>query len=568
MKLKAGGKAVIIALIVGAVGYGASKSGYLDPAAIMNSSVPPKMDIPMAQNPTTDYTSTRVQPVQTNYQLKILTIPWNATLGLQFANGGQNTTIGSLMDKRGVKVRIERQDDYSQMITEQVAFATELANGVANPQKGAAFVIIMGDGYAAYVYGAKEALKKVGHDIEVVGALGYSRGEDKCGLRKNANPKGSLIAAVLRDGDWNICVKYASDNGIPINPSEKTYDPNAMNFVSTNSFVDADDKFINKYCEERQVVGTRETKKVCVDGTATWTPGDVKVMDKTGGDFKVLASTKEYLWQMPSILIGNKKWNTDNPKIVENILAAAFEGGEKVRSNDVALTQAANIAAKVFNEETGEYWKKYYKGVERSGVFLGGSTTIGLGDNVHLFGLNGNFNLFKSVYNVFGNIVVKYYPDVMPKVIPYDQVVNTRFIESLVSQSNAVAKADTPNYDPSAQVSTFAKRSYMIEFEFNKATFTPQAMSVLDDMLNQLSISGLMIQINGHTDGIGSPEANLVLSKKRAEAVKSWILANASSAFPEERVRTRGFGDTSPIADNKTDSGRAKNRRVEIQLLK
>ena len=56
--------------------------------------------------------------------------------------------------------------------------------------------------------------------IDVVGALGYSRGEDKCMLPAEVatdpqKARGSLIGAVLRDGDWNICIKYASDNKIP-----------------------------------------------------------------------------------------------------------------------------------------------------------------------------------------------------------------------------------------------------------------------------------------------------------------------------------------------------------------
>ena len=60
----------------------------------------------------------------------------------------------------------------------------------------------------------------------------------------------------------------------------------------------------------------------------------------------------------------------------------------------------------------------------------------------------------------------------------------------------------------------------------------------------------------------------MALSKRRAEAVKAYFMQNAGSAFPENRIVTRGYGDTSPAADNSTEEGRRKNRRVQIFLRK
>lgn len=113
----------------------------------------------------------------------------------------------------------------------------------------------------------------------------------------------------------------------------------------------------------------------------------------------------------------------------------------------------------------------------------------------------------------------------------------------------------------------FAKKNYSIEFDNGKASFTPAATVVLEDLLNQVSVSGLSLQINGHTDNVGNSGSNLTLSKRRAEAVKDWLMSNAGSTFPSERVKTRAFGDAQPVADNNTAAGKAKNRRVEIILL-
>jgi outer membrane protein OmpA-like peptidoglycan-associated protein len=585
MKLKAGGKALIIGIGAVVVGYGlnyALDAGYFKEKQVTGTQVLGAVDIPTAAaNIPSSQTTINLKPASDGYTAKVLTIPWNATLGLQFANGGPTTVSGSLMDKHGIKLNIERQDAYDQMLAEQVKFAAAVAKGDTNPKDGAAFVIIMGDGYPAYIAGAQEAMSKLGQQLQVVGALGYSRGEDKCMLpiAVKSDPqkaRGSLIGAVLRDGDWNICVKWASDNGIPINPNEKTYDPNAMNFVAVDSFTKADDNYIAGYCETRPVVSngkaTGESKKVCQNGTATWTPGDVKIAQKKGGLVSI-ASTKEYMWQMPSIVIGNKQWMEQHREFTENFLAAAFAGGEQVRSSDLALTKASEVAAQVFKEETPQYWKKYYKGVVEPDINgqlieLGGSITNGLGDNAFLFGLSGNDNLYKRVYTVFGNLTSKLYPSELPHVINYESVVNTTYLQSLLAKAGTTANAAKPEFSQAAQVTgTFAKRSYSIEFESGKATFTPSAVVVLNELLNQLSISGLSVQVNGHTDNVGNPVANLELSKKRADAVKAWLSANASSTFPDDRLRARGYGDTQPVADNNTPTGKAKNRRVEVLLL-
>jgi OmpA-OmpF porin, OOP family len=572
---------IVTTAVVGGGIYG-YKAGYFASKATSESHVLEKMDV-AANGPSTPMPSSvlNIAPVTSGYKAKLLTIPWNATLGLQYANGAPTTAPGSIMAKHGVNLTIERQDDYAQMLTEQVKFAKAVANGEANPSEGAAFVIIMGDGFPGYVAGAQEALGKLGQQIQVVGSVGYSRGEDKCMMPTNvkADPqkaRGTLIGGVKADGDLNICLKWASDNGIPVNADGSTYDPKAINFVYTDSFVKADENYIAGYCETRPVVDggkkTGESRKVCQNGTATWTPGDVKVATKKGGLVSI-ASTKEYMWQMPSIIIGNKAWMEKNPQYVENLLAAAFEGGEAVRSNDAALTQAADIAAKVFNEETGAYWKRYFKGtiepdLQGQDIALGGSTTNGLGDNAFLFGLNGNDNLYKRVYTVYGGVVSKLYPDVLSKLIPYDEVVNPSYIQSLLGKATTTAQAVKPEFSATQQVTgTFAKKSYSIEFKTGSAEFNSAAIASLNNLLDQLSISGLTVQINGHTDNVGNSESNQLLSKKRAEAVKAWLTNNAPSSFPAERIRARGYGDSQPVGDNATAEGKAQNRRVEILLL-
>ena len=73
------------------------------------------------------------------------------------------------------------------------------------------------------------------------------------------------------------------------------------------------------------------------------------------------------------------------------------------------------------------------------------------------------------------------------------------------------------------------------------------------------------VAVDGHTDSVGTARANLALSRRRAIAVMRWLVAHG---VDERRLEARGFGPRRPIADNKTAEGRAKNRRVEFQILK
>jgi OmpA-OmpF porin, OOP family len=101
-----------------------------------------------------------------------------------------------------------------------------------------------------------------------------------------------------------------------------------------------------------------------------------------------------------------------------------------------------------------------------------------------------------------------------------------------------------------------------INFETGKATIQPDS----DDVLNQVAemLKGqpaLNLEVAGHTDNVGTPDANLKLSDERAKAVVAALTARGVAA---SRLGAKGYGQGSPIADNRTEDGRATNRRVEL----
>lgn len=103
-------------------------------------------------------------------------------------------------------------------------------------------------------------------------------------------------------------------------------------------------------------------------------------------------------------------------------------------------------------------------------------------------------------------------------------------------------------------------------FDTGKSTLKPESFTELDELLNYMSQQKTtIIEISGHTDNVGSAEANQKLSQDRAASVKSYLVKKGISA---SRVEAKGYGDTLPIADNTDEAGRKQNRRTEVKILK
>ncbi len=104
-----------------------------------------------------------------------------------------------------------------------------------------------------------------------------------------------------------------------------------------------------------------------------------------------------------------------------------------------------------------------------------------------------------------------------------------------------------------------------IFFDVNKFDLRPESQIELDKIVQLLNDNPtLKIQISGHTDNQGKPPVNLTLSNNRAKTVVSYLI---NKRIQPARLTFKGFGETQPVADNKTESGRARNRRTELKVI-
>jgi OOP family OmpA-OmpF porin len=126
----------------------------------------------------------------------------------------------------------------------------------------------------------------------------------------------------------------------------------------------------------------------------------------------------------------------------------------------------------------------------------------------------------------------------------------------------AAAAAPAAAQPPAATKVTYAADAF---FDFNKAVLKPEGKAKLDDLTDKVKGINLEVIIAvGHADAVGGDAYNQKLSVTRSEAVKAYLV---SKGIEKNRVYTEGKGEKQPVADNKTSEGRAKNRRVEIEVV-
>jgi OmpA-OmpF porin, OOP family len=511
-------------------------------------------------------------------KIKWEVMAWNSQFPLMYANGGALTTKGSLIDNAKMQINIVRQDDCNKSIADIVKFAQDYKN---NPNAEGVFASYMGDGMPAFFAGLVKELEPLGPEYQPVAfyAMGKSYGEDKLMAPQSwkSNPRsaiGKTVACYLRDGDMNILLKWAGDNGLKVNPDETTFDRDAINLISASDFLDAANKYITGYKEKRAfVVGGKKLSSdttVGTDAVATWTPGDVNIAKKKGGLVNI-ASTKQYSTQMPNITITIRKFANDHRTDIENLIMALSQSGDQVRSYTDAKRFAADVSAKVYNEEDGAYWMKYYDGVtekdiQGNDVELGGSMAFNLPDAATMFGLgNDKLDRYKIVYNTFGDILSKMYPEYMAKYPEYAKMIDKSYMLSVISNHPELMEGKTiaVTYAPTI-TDKVSSKSFQIQFETGSATIKSASYAVLDEILKSTVVAeNLKVGVYGHTDNSGNDAANQTLSEQRANSVKAYL---ASKGITTARMESKGMGSSKPVADNNTLEGKAQNRRVEIVL--
>lgn len=594
--LKPGGKIILLLLVVGAI-YGFKKGyDYLFPPAVQqnkivtkaSSSLPPLAYDKSATAPLRNIPSFNEPAAVQSPEIRGELMGWNAQMGLMYGVGGTTTSKGSIAEEEGLNIKLSVQNSTSKQGEDLYAFAQALHNGESNPSVGATFIAWMGDGVPSYFTGLEARLKKdFGADYVpvVVDFAGASYGEDKWLVKKKyqTDARGSVNVGVIRDGDWNVAVIKSQLNGWDVNNDNTTYDRTKVNFIPApnDDYMEAAKAYVGGQQVKLSLVenGHRTGKDttVGITGVVTWFPGDITAVQKKGG-LVCIASTKDFAAQMGCAIIMIKKWAQDNKELVTKFCEMVGKSGDQVKAHDEALRFASKVSDAVYQDQImhEDDWYKGYKSYDMTDddgnqVSIGGSRVFNLADAANYVGVDGTKDDYKSVYNTFGKICTEAYPAVIPTFPDYNEVTDWSYLKAAYEKNKGtgggVSKIDFTRASKGAVV---GDANYSINFATGSAVIRPSSKALLDKIADRLVVaSDLFVDISGHTDNTGNPDANTVLSEARAKAVAQY-LADKNDEFVD-RTHSEGYGSTKPVhpdADQNSPSERAKNRRVEIVLSK
>ena len=146
--------------------------------------------------------------------------------------------------------------------------------------------------------------------------------------------------------------------------------------------------------------------------------------------------------------------------------------------------------------------------------------------------------------------------------------IQQEFDPTTIPEGNSYAEVEFPELVSTREIITdeitIALNNKLL-FETNSIELKEEAKKELDKIFEVIDKQDVTLHITGHTDNSGTPEYNLELSQKRAEAVKDYLTA---LGFPAKKLIAEGMGETQPKVSNDTEEGKSKNRRVEITFNK
>jgi outer membrane protein OmpA-like peptidoglycan-associated protein len=258
------------------------------------------------------------------------------------------------------------------------------------------------------------------------------------------------------------------------------------------------------------------------------------------------------------------------------MLKASFTAANQMKQHDQWCVAASEVVNTVYGTSDAKLWYNLFKGYkgEKNGVpyNVGGSRVFTYADALQYYGLTDGVNRYKSVYTQVSTYLTELNPfdfnSQVDAVTSYEDAVNLYYLKNI--EDVDAGTAYKASYDET-KTELMASGEWAVNFATGSSEILPTSTATLNELYNILiQAEDSKLVIEGHTDNVGQPQANLNLSKSRAESVVEYLI---SRGIPETRFTNGGTrqvfgkGQTEPIADNSTKKGQATNRRVVVKLL-
>ncbi|MBK8805774.1 MAG: OmpA family protein [Bacteroidales bacterium] len=301
-------------------------------------------------------------------------------------------------------------------------------------------------------------------------------------------------------------------------------------------------------------------KKGQVDAAVVWSPDDADCIAKVNGS-KILQSTKEASYIIADVFVAKKNYVDNNKELLKALVEGWMKGAAEINTSAQAKQKAASILS---------------KGLQQPEDFclqaINNARICTYGDNLNFFNTQGDYKGItgEAIYN---KMAIKYAKTGYPteNISSWRLVGNSSIISSInligaehaseasVSFSTASATQKT--------VEAISTKRVSIAYRTGSSELDENAKYIIDNEFLDIakSFANARIRIEGNTDNVGSASSNKLLSEKRARAVVEYLVSE--HRFDRNRFIVVGNGPDKPIADNDSESGKAKNRRTDFELL-
>lgn len=292
-----------------------------------------------------------------------------------------------------------------------------------------------------------------------------------------------------------------------------------------------------------------------------WSPDDEGCIQAVPGAH-VLKSTKEATHIIPDVFYAKESWLNSHLEMATHLVEGSLIGAAEINSSEAAKRKAAKILAEGLSQPEDFCYKA-----------INNVRLCTYGDNVNFFNLNGDYHgvTGEDVYLKSGRLFQKI--GRAPANLPdWRSVVDTRPLRGVKLTATGANAAEGQMHFAVATAAernapAFSSKSAAINFATGSAQLDENARTIVDMQFADLStrFQGARIRVVGHTDDVGDHDMNVRLSLLRAQATVDYLVQQYR--FDANRFIVEGKGPDEPAASNATDVGRAKNRRVEFEIL-
>lgn len=524
VKLKPGAKVLLGVVAVGLIGFGVFKAKDTP----MFKKIFPDKEKPGTVTkdlfPDGKEHGNKTSPGTTDSKtINVGIVTWGGYAGGIVANNGFDATENSIFYKKyGHKVKLIVIDDFAKS---RATFATGGKNGGID---------IMWSTVDAYALEYPQ-LAKQGLDPKVILQYDWSRGGDAIAVTKDiasiADLRGKKIAAAQATPSHYFGLWALAQGGVK---------NNEVDWVFTASAPEAANLF----------------KAGKVDACVSWSP-DVYMAAEAKG--KILVSTKEATHLIADVFVARGDFIKERPEAVKAFVQGWFDGVEEAKKNPAkAIKLMAQNFTGIGPADAEGMWNDVY--------------LPGYKDNYNFFGLNGEktpsgyHKIFDSSSRIWKKIGES------NTLGNAEESLDASFVQNLKtayqSKPQQVEKIEfKPMTTAQKTKKAVVSKRVSVYFQTGSSTLDENAKFIIDYEVAPLAstFGSTYIRIAGNTDNTGNRQSNISLSKKRAQAVKDYLVSKYK--FSSAKFAVTGNGPDKPVADNKTDKGRAKNRRTDFEVI-